>query len=110
MLQKRENNHDKTLLARWCDKKAKIYAGRRNLRNKFVKAGEVWWATLGYNIGVEVNGKKDNFSRPVIVLRVYSKEMVLILPLTSKDKSNSEHFYKLGEIGGKTAFVSLSQS
>lgn len=31
------------------------------------KEGEIWWASIGYNLGEEVCGKGEKFRRPVIV-------------------------------------------
>jgi hypothetical protein len=33
----------------------------------FVHEREVWWCALGANVGVEADGKHDNFERPVLV-------------------------------------------
>jgi len=57
-------------------------AGPMNLVNK----GEVWWCSLGVNIGHEQNGKRDLFDRPVIVLKKFSSDGFLIIPITSKIK------------------------
>ena len=35
----------------------------------FFHEKEVWWSALGVNIGVEMDGKNENFERPVLVLR-----------------------------------------
>lgn len=66
---------------------------KKNLNNKkhkppFVKEGQIWWCTIGINIGYEMNGKED-FVRPVIILKKLSREMFLICPLTSKEKTGS---------------------
>lgn len=53
---------------------------------------EVWWCSLGANIGHEEDGKNDGFERPVIVLRVWSQETVVVLPLTTQIKNNRFHF------------------
>ena len=50
------------------------------------KEGEIWWCSVGYNIGNEINGKSIYFSRPVLVFRRFSKEGFFGLPLTSKMK------------------------
>lgn len=52
---------------------------------------EVWWCALGMNVGAEIDGKNDNFERPVLVFRVYNKETMLVLPLTSKEKNDQFH-------------------
>jgi mRNA interferase MazF len=34
----------------------------------YVHEREVWWCALGVNVGLEADGKHDNFERPVLVL------------------------------------------
>jgi len=52
---------------------------------------EVWILSLGKNIGVELNGKQDQFLRPVLIYKKFSGDQFLFLPLTTKGKIN--HFY-----------------
>jgi mRNA interferase MazF len=54
----------------------------------YVHEREVWWCALGINIGVEADGKHGNFERPVLVLRKFNRDAVLIVPLTSRAKPN----------------------
>jgi len=54
-------------------------------------AREIWWCALGCNVGAETDGKQDNFERPVIAIRVYNKETLLVLPITSKVKKDVFH-------------------
>jgi mRNA interferase MazF len=44
---------------------------------------EIWFCSVGCNIGIEENGKHENFERPVLVLKKFNKDMLLIAPLTS---------------------------
>ena len=37
----------------------------------FFKEGEIWWCHLGENVGTEMNGKGDFFTRPVLILKKY---------------------------------------
>lgn len=53
---------------------------------------EIWWCSLGLNIGCEENGKNVNFERPVLILKKFNKEMLWILPMTSKIKKNKYYF------------------
>lgn len=57
----------------------------------FAHPREIWWCSLGLNIGAEIDGKNENFERPVLVLRVYNKETLLILPITTKTKEDKFH-------------------
>ncbi len=45
---------------------------------------ELWWASVGHNIGFEQNGKHDHFERPVLILRKFNKHVFLGIPLTSQ--------------------------
>ena len=53
---------------------------------------EVWWCSIGVNIGVEANGKNEVFERPVLLVRVFNKDMAWVVPVTSTMK-NSPYFY-----------------
>lgn len=53
---------------------------------------EIWWCSIGANIGAEASGKNELFERPVLVLRVYNMRSVLVAPLTSKPKDDPYHF------------------
>lgn len=69
---------------------------------------EIWWCALGVNIGFEQDGKNENFERPVLILRKFNEYMVWVLPLTSKDKKDSQ-FYQETEYEEGRFFVILSQ-
>ncbi|MES2668126.1 MAG: type II toxin-antitoxin system PemK/MazF family toxin [Patescibacteria group bacterium] len=60
--------------------------------SKYVRPREIWWCSLGLNVGAEIDGKNDTFERPVIIVKVYNKETMAILPLTSKPKSDTFHY------------------
>ncbi len=40
---------------------------------------------------MEIDGKSENYERPVVVLKVYNKESLLVLPLTTKVKTDQFH-------------------
>ena len=54
----------------------------------FFHEKEVWWSSVGINIGSEIYGKGATFSRPVLILRKFSKRSFLGIPLTTKIKDN----------------------
>jgi len=74
----------------------------------YFREGEIWWTHLGINVGYEIDGKKDNFARPVIVLRKYNKYSFLALPLTTSSKPNPWKL-PIGRVAGKQAFAVISQ-
>src|SRR3989338_7868069 len=49
-----------------------------------VSDGEMLWASLGENIGAEINGKDRRFSRPVIILRKLANGFYIIIPVTTQ--------------------------
>lgn len=53
---------------------------------------EIWWCALGVNIGHEEDGKNHEFERPVLIIKKWSRDTVIILPLTTKVKKNVYHF------------------
>lgn len=49
-----------------------------------IKDGEIWWCAMGENVGVEINGKNREFSRPVLVFKKLSRYGFMGIPLTSQ--------------------------
>ena len=74
----------------------------------YFREGDIWWSSIGVNVGFEIDGKKDTFSRPVIVLRKYNKFSFLALPLTTSATQNSWKL-PIGNVAGKQAFAVMSQ-
>ena len=58
----------------------------------FANKREIWWCSVGINVGTEEDGKNELFERPIIILRVLNKNTLRIAPLTSKEKSDNHHF------------------
>ncbi len=54
----------------------------------FFHEREVWWCSLGVNVGFEQDGKGKFFTRPVLVLKKFNKEIFWALPLTTKIKES----------------------
>lgn len=84
---------------------------KKNLNEKknipFSNKREIWWCSVGLNIGTEEDGKNELFERPIIILRVLNKDTLRIAPLTSKEKSN-EHYFPI-YYQNRTGSVILSQ-
>lgn len=47
---------------------------------------EIWWCSIGVNIGFEMFGKSQVFTRPVLIVRKFGGYTFLGVPLTSKSK------------------------
>jgi mRNA interferase MazF len=74
----------------------------------FCKTRQLWWCSLGINIGTETRGKNELFERPVLIMRIFNRETILILPLTSQRKLDKHHIEVM--FNGITSFVKLNQS
>ncbi len=59
-----------------------------------IREGEVRWCKFGLNIGKEIIGKGENFRRPVLILKKYSGDVFLGLPLTTKEH-HGDWYYKI---------------
>ena len=73
-----------------------------------IKEGEIWWAAVGENIGVEINGKNDVFSRPVLVFKKLSRYGFMAIPLTSQKHEGD--WYISFEFKKKVSIASLAQA
>lgn len=52
----------------------------------YFKEGDIWWCSIGFNIGSESYGKGENFRRPVLVIKKLSSDLCIALPITSQCK------------------------
>ena len=68
---------------------------------------EIWWCALGVNVGSEQDGKNDYFERPVLVIRYTRKDVVLIVPITSKISNHKDRI--TFNIAGLKQQILLSQ-
>lgn len=74
----------------------------------YCKERDIWWASIGANIGTEKNGKNALFERPVLVIRrFYGGSILLIGPMTTKVKKGGYYFRT--EHNDVTQFVDLAQ-
>lgn len=56
-------------------------------KRPFFHEREVWWCSLGENIGFEQDGKGEKFSRPVLIFKKFNNEIFWAIPATSKVKA-----------------------
>lgn len=71
---------------KWAELKSVI--NNKEKHEQYFRPGEIWWCSLGLNIGFEEDGKNELYERPVLVIKKFSKETLLIVPLTNTIKSN----------------------
>jgi mRNA-degrading endonuclease toxin of MazEF toxin-antitoxin module len=74
----------------------------------YCHARELWWCSLGVNIGSEQDGSGIAYRRPVLVLKGLSAVTSLVIPLTT---STNLHPMRpsVGVVDGKEACALLSQ-
>lgn len=86
--------------------KIKLYLHNEKERPHFHE-GEVWFCSLGENIGFEQDGRGKEFMRPVVIVRKFNKEVCWGLPLTKNPKRGK--YYFSFNLNGKTSTAILSQ-
>jgi len=69
----------------------------RNLENflaaPFFKEREIWWVSVGINVGHEEDGKGEEFSRPVLILRKLGRYTFIGIPLSTSKKIGRFYFH-----------------
>jgi|SRR3989344_2102333 len=88
----------------WNSKKKKLDSNKRNL---LFKEGEIWWCSVGKNVGEEVYGKGSEFRRPVVILKKLTHNSCIVLPTTTKSRIGS--WYHRITVAGKDRFVMMNQ-
>ena len=89
----------------WNINKKQLHA---EAENKLYHKQEVWWCSLGVNVGFEQDGVGSDHQRPVLIMRGFSKQVCLVVPLTTSTKENPYHV-SLGDVSGRQAFAIISQ-
>jgi len=57
--------------------------------NHLFKEGDIWWCSIGMNVGGEIFGKGKYFARPVIIFKKFSANSFLGIPLTTQQKTGA---------------------
>ena len=97
-------NTDEKHFEEWIKVKKKLhYAGN----HPNIKEGQIWWCAFGENIGVEINGKGDYFTRPVLVLRKLNRNFFIGIPLTTKKHDGS--WFATFVFDGRVEYAVLAQ-
>jgi cytidyltransferase-like protein len=77
-------------------------------KNKFFREKEIYFTSVGRNIGYEIYGKKDKFLRPVLVYKKLSRYNFIGIPLTTKEKIG-DYFFNFSYKKDKISTAILSQ-
>jgi len=63
-----------------------------NKLRAFFHEREIWFSSLGVNIGFEQDGRGQRFLRPVIILKKFNNEVLWAIPLTKNQKKGKYYF------------------
>ena len=75
---------------KWNVVKQKLHNGKKE---NYFKERDIFWVSIGVNVGFEQDGKGNIFSRPVLIMKKYNKHIFLGIPLSTQIKEGS-FFYK----------------
>lgn len=89
---------------KWNEKKKKLDKSKRDL---LFKEGEIWWCSLGVNVGEEIYGKGNDFRRPVVILKKLSRNSCVVMPTSTKKREGS--WYHHLNVQDKDRFVLMHQ-
>ena len=70
---------------------------------------QIWWCKVGENVGVESDGKGNEFLRPVLIIKKFGYEAFFGVPLTSVSKPERPFYYKVS-FKNKVSTALLSQA
>jgi mRNA-degrading endonuclease toxin of MazEF toxin-antitoxin module len=92
----------------WTPVKAQINNRDEKLPNRGYKVGQIWWCSIGENIGSEEDGKGMHFARPVLIVAGYSRHLFIGIPL-STTKNRGTHYYPFTANDGEESVALLMQ-
>lgn len=67
---------------RWNGKKKMLDAA--GINGPHCHEREIWWCSIGVNVGSEQHSQTSDFSRPVVVVRRFTEDIFWGVPLTTK--------------------------
>lgn len=71
------------------------------------KERDIWWVSVGHNVGYEEDGKGIDFNRPVLIIKGFSKYTFWGVPLSTTKKEGV--FYHPFVVNGIVSTALLSQ-
>ena len=92
---------------KWNELKKKLHISEK-AKDFYFREREIWWCSIGVNIGFEEDGKNKLFERPVLIIKKFNKYVLWTLPLTRSKKSGG-YYYKIIQGNEDDSVVILSQ-
>jgi len=90
---------------KWNQKKQKTHIEKQR---PFFHEQEVWFCSLGANIGFEQDGRGSDFLRPVMILKKFNNQIFWALPMT-KNAKEGKYYYIVSITGREQSALILSQ-
>ncbi len=91
--------------AGWIKIKEKLHHSSH--KPPYFKKREIWWCSIGENIGTEANGKNKFFRRPVVIVKKLDAYSFVGVPLTTKVKEGT--WYVKITHGGSCSVALINQ-
>lgn len=85
---------------------AKIRIDEKERKINSIKEGEVYWCSLGKNIGDEENGKGYDFRRPVLIFKKFNNNIFWGVPMSTKNKESKYYVRVLLKDVEQSAMIS----
>lgn len=79
----------KKIFQSWFDKKYSLHCLNKE---KYFHEREIWFCSIGCNIGFEQDGKNDFFERPVLIIKKFNNELFWGIPMTSQNKKGKYYY------------------
>ncbi|MEI6810539.1 MAG: type II toxin-antitoxin system PemK/MazF family toxin [Candidatus Nomurabacteria bacterium] len=73
---------------------------------------DIWWTSLGKNVGFEEDGKNELFERPVLILKKWNASFFVGIPFTTKkiiSEENSKFYHRYDLNDFEQGYAMLSQ-
>lgn len=90
---------------RWNTKKKSIQEEEPNRR---YHERDIWFCSLGVNVGFEQDGTGGNFDRPIVIVKGFNAHTFFAVALTGRRREGRYYQY-LGKIEAREASAVLSQ-
>lgn len=68
---------------KWNEVKKRINQEERKVN---IRQGEIRWVAFGVNVGSEIDGKGETFTRPGLIIHVIGSHLALVVPMSTKVK------------------------
>ena len=76
----------------------------------FFHEREIWFCYVGANVGFEQDGNKEEYLRPVLIVRKFNNEIFWGIPLTKSEKrKDNRYYYAFSFVEGIISLAILSQ-